>query len=158
MFTDPLVSLMVMLMLCFVGTLVMFLFVIRALASHTAAMREQVARQMSVLGDLEHQLMDMSFVLRKMKSSDADEAKEPAVRGNDVAVLLGAISAAAARSEQNAEEASAGLELDTLIRPSQSARLTPTNSLPDLDFSGTLEGAKSGGARAGSGLDIRIGS
>ena len=44
-FDDALVSLMVMLLLSFAGMLVMFLFVVRSLASQTAALREWFRRQ-----------------------------------------------------------------------------------------------------------------
>ena len=47
MFNDSLISLMIMLLLCFMGMLVMFLFVIRSLSVQTASLREGFARQQS---------------------------------------------------------------------------------------------------------------
>lgn len=66
MFNDSLISLMIMLLLCFMGMLVMFLFVIRSLSVQTAVLREGFTRQQSALADLEQQIMDMNFALRKM--------------------------------------------------------------------------------------------
>ncbi len=64
MFSEPLVALMVMLLLCFIGMLVMFLYVLRSLSSMSLAFREGLRRQENVMADLERQLMDMSFTLR----------------------------------------------------------------------------------------------
>ena len=73
MFNDSLISLMIMLLLCFMGMLVMFLFVIRSLSVQTASLREGFARQQSTLADLEQQIMDMNFALRRMQKNSGFE-------------------------------------------------------------------------------------
>lgn len=81
MFNDSLISLMVMLLLCFMGMLVMFLFVIRSLSVQTAALREGFTRQQSTLADLEQQIMDMNFALRRMQR---DSGPPPVPDGHDI--------------------------------------------------------------------------
>lgn len=96
MFNDSLISLMIMLLLCFMGMLVMFLFVIRSLSVQTAALREGFARQQSTLADLEQQIMDMNFALRRMQR---DSGALSAPEGHDV---LAAAAAAPANPAQGA--------------------------------------------------------
>ena len=75
MFSDPLVAVMAMLILCFSGMLVMFLFVIRSLVGQRDEMREAFRKQQMFMADLEHQFMEMSFVLRNSKGRE--EAQDP---------------------------------------------------------------------------------
>jgi hypothetical protein len=81
MFSDPLVAVMAMLILCFSGILVMFLFVIRSLVGQRAEMREAFRKQQMFLADLERQFMEMSFVLRniqaKEEAKDSGSGKKP---------------------------------------------------------------------------------
>ena len=72
MFQDPLTTVMAMLLLCFMGILVMFLFFIRSLSSQAAEMRESFRKQQLSLADIERQLMDMSFAQRKAQGSAAE--------------------------------------------------------------------------------------
>lgn len=67
MFSDPMVAVMAMLILCFTGMLVMFIFVVRSLSSHAEEMREAFRKQQMFLADLEKQFMDMSFAMRRMQ-------------------------------------------------------------------------------------------
>ncbi|MDR2489173.1 MAG: hypothetical protein LBD42_06765 [Desulfovibrio sp.] len=70
MFQDPLVAVMTMLFFCFTGILVIFLFFVRSFSSHTEEIREVLRKQQLSLADIERQLMDMSFVLRKTPVGD----------------------------------------------------------------------------------------
>ena len=74
MFQDPLTTVMAMLLLCFMGILVMFLFFIRSLSSQAAEMRESFRKQQLSLADIERQLMDMSFTLRKLQGGEGEAA------------------------------------------------------------------------------------
>ncbi len=74
MFQDPLTTVMAMLLLCFIGILVMFLFFIRSLSSQAGEMREAFRKQQLSLADIERQLMDMSFGLRKLQGGGGDPA------------------------------------------------------------------------------------
>lgn len=65
MFDNALISLMFMVMLCFVGMLVMFLFVIRSLTAQANTVREYQRQQQTALADLERMIMDISFSLRQ---------------------------------------------------------------------------------------------
>ncbi len=64
MFNDPMISLMFMLLLCFLGMLVMFLYVVRALGAQNAFLREGLARQQKSLDDHERHLMELVFLMR----------------------------------------------------------------------------------------------
>jgi hypothetical protein len=70
MFSDPLTAVMAMLILCFSGILVMFLFVIRSLVGQRAEMREAFRKQQLFLADLERQFMDLSFLLRNLQGKE----------------------------------------------------------------------------------------
>lgn len=72
MFQDPLTTVMAMLLLCFMGILVMFLFFIRSLSAQAAEMREAFRKQQLSLADIERQLMDMSFTQRKLQGGGGD--------------------------------------------------------------------------------------
>ncbi len=85
MFSDSLMAMMFMQVLCFVGTLVMFLFIIRSLASQTAAIRDAQRKQQDALADVERQMMDMAFHLRRMSAG---------VKNTDQTADLGSLLAA----------------------------------------------------------------
>jgi hypothetical protein len=74
MFQDPLVAVMTMLLLCFTGILAIFLFSIRSFSSHTEELHEALRKQQLSLADIERQLMDLSFALRKSPAGGADAA------------------------------------------------------------------------------------
>ena len=84
MFQDPLTTVMAMLLLCFMGVLVMFLFFVRSLSSQAAETRESFRKQQLSLADIERQLMDLSFALRKLQGGDAapSEAAAAGTAGN----------------------------------------------------------------------------
>lgn len=79
MFQDPLTTVMAMLLLCFMGILVMFLFFVRSLSSQAAEMRESFRKQQLSLADIERQLMDLSFSLRKLQGGDGAPSEANAV-------------------------------------------------------------------------------
>lgn len=64
MFSDPNVAVMAMIMLCFAGMIIMFIFVIRVFSSQGAEMREAFRKQQMYLSDLERQVQEISFALR----------------------------------------------------------------------------------------------
>lgn len=70
MFSDPATAVMAMIMLCFGGMIVMFVFIIRASAAHSDELREAFRKQQMVLADLERQVMEMSFALRRLTGAD----------------------------------------------------------------------------------------
>ena len=82
MFHDSMVALMVMLLLCFFGMLVMFLFVIRSHSVMTATLKEGHRQQQLALSDIERQLMDISFQFREGRGRGATTPPE------DLASLL----------------------------------------------------------------------
>ncbi len=82
MFQDPLTTVMAMLLLCFMGILVMFLFFVRSLSSQAAEMRESFRKQQLSLADIERQLMDLSFALRKLQGGDATPSEAAGTAGN----------------------------------------------------------------------------
>ena len=61
MFQDPFTTGMVMLLLCFMGILLMFLYFIRSLSSQAAEMRESFRKQQLSLADIERQLDGYKF-------------------------------------------------------------------------------------------------
>lgn len=70
MFADPVVASMTMLLLCFFGMIVMFVFLARTLSNQSGEMREAFRKQQIFLADLERQFMEMSFTLRKMQGEE----------------------------------------------------------------------------------------
>jgi hypothetical protein len=72
MFSNPLVATMSMQMLCFVGIVVIFIFVIRSLAAMNKEMREAFRKQRMFLSDLERQFMKMDFTLRHLQGEGED--------------------------------------------------------------------------------------
>ncbi|MDR2605642.1 MAG: hypothetical protein LBC55_09915 [Desulfovibrio sp.] len=78
MFTDPLATTMAMQMLFFVGLVVVFFFLARAVSAQGEETREALRKQQMYLADLERQLMDMSFLLRRGQGGEeAVPAAEP---------------------------------------------------------------------------------
>ena len=98
MFQDPLTTVMAMLLLCFMGILVMFLFFIRSLSSQAEEMREAFRKQQLSLADIERQLMDMSFALRKSRG-DAGETVEPGLSSNSAKAETGGDALTSMRQE-----------------------------------------------------------
>ena len=101
MFSDPLMSLMGMLLLCFMGMLVMFLFVMRSLAAQTSEMQEAFEQQQGTLADIERQLMDVKFSLRQKtgeeggqgSAADAGQMQLPLMQqGPDLMSMLDSMS------------------------------------------------------------------
>ncbi|MDR2123872.1 MAG: hypothetical protein LBP38_02680 [Desulfovibrio sp.] len=79
MFTDPLATTMAMQMLFFVGLVVVFFFLARAISAQGEETREALRKQQMYLDDLERRLMDMSFLLRRLPGGeDVNPAAEPA--------------------------------------------------------------------------------
>jgi hypothetical protein len=76
MFQDPLTAVMAMLLLCFVGMMVMFIFVIRSLASQSDETREAFRKQQLFLADLERQIMDLRIAVNARLGLEEDEEGE----------------------------------------------------------------------------------
>ncbi|MDR1946977.1 MAG: hypothetical protein LBQ51_07415 [Desulfovibrio sp.] len=70
MFSDPVAATMVMQILFFIGMVVMFFFLARAMSAQGEETREALRKQQMYLADLERQLMDMSFLLRRMQGGE----------------------------------------------------------------------------------------
>ncbi len=142
MFSDPLVALMLMVMLCFIGMLVMFLFVIRATTNHSQGLRESERRTSLALAEIERQLLDLSFALRQRGASDKSNSASssnsiPGLESDaDLGTLLASISS---------DGAPHGPMPDQHIIPGMSG-------LPSLDGQGAVNG-KPG---TGKGLEINI--
>ncbi|MDR2668843.1 MAG: hypothetical protein LBC14_02675 [Desulfovibrio sp.] len=78
MFTDPLATAIAVQMLFFVGLVVVFFFLARAISAQGEETRDALRKQQMYLADLERQLMDMSFLLRRRQGGeDANPAAEP---------------------------------------------------------------------------------
>lgn len=90
---------MTMLLLCFVGILVMFLFFIRTLSSRAAETREFFRKQQLTLADIERQLMDMSFTLRKIQGGEGDAGPAGAASGDSAGKTAQSGGAASMRQE-----------------------------------------------------------
>ena len=85
MFEDSMITLMVMLLLCFVGMLIMFLFVIRSNTAIEASLKEMTRQVQAHLADIERQLMEINYANRsqgKTTSASVDD---------DISSLLGSI-------------------------------------------------------------------
>jgi hypothetical protein len=66
---------MAMLLLCFVGMMVMFIFVIRSLASQSDESREAFRKQHLFLADLERQIMDLRIAVNARLSLEEEEGE-----------------------------------------------------------------------------------
>ncbi len=80
MFENSLISLMLMLLLCFAGMLVMFLFIIKSLSTQIAVLREGFRRQEAAFADMERQVMEITFALRQRHPRNAAESTESPAR------------------------------------------------------------------------------
>lgn len=78
MFSDPATAVMSMIMLCFGGMIVMFVFIIRANAAQSDELREAMRKQQMVLADLERQVMEMNFALRRLSGAEGGQAASSA--------------------------------------------------------------------------------
>jgi hypothetical protein len=83
MFTDPLAMTMAMQMLFFVGLIVVFFFLARAMAAQGEETRESLRKQQMFLADLERQFMEMSFLLRQRQGSKEGDPPVDRVRTRD---------------------------------------------------------------------------
>jgi hypothetical protein len=84
MFTDPLATTMAMQMLFFVGMVVVFFFLSRAISAQGEETREALRKQQMYLADLERQLMEMSFLLRRRQGGEeVDLSAEPGRTRNE---------------------------------------------------------------------------
>lgn len=114
MFQEPLTAVMAMLFLYFAGVLVMFVFVIRSLASQGDERREAFRKQQLMLGDLERHLIDMKVMLRRLLPEHEDLADEGMAHDSSLSMLkqsdpldsmLEAVSLAGKRESDGAGEA-----------------------------------------------------
>jgi|GEM_PF-2697662 len=155
MFHDSMVALMVMLLLCFLGMLVMFLFVLRSHSVMTTSMKEGQRQQQLAFSDIERQIMDLSFQLRESRGSSTAAPEDLSAllenignsslmpsRGNEPSPLAGFAQATpashssgyapAAYAAREAARVVAGSE-DSLTLPSlgapASGKATPVNRL-----------------------------
>ena len=76
MFQDHSTAVITMLFLYFAGMLVMFVFIIRSLASQGEERRESFRKQQLMLGDLERHLIDMKVMLRRLSPGNAEDTEE----------------------------------------------------------------------------------
>lgn len=70
MFSDPVTAVMTMIMLCFGGMIIMFVFFVRSGAVYSEELREALRKQQMVLADLERQIMEMNFALRRLSGAE----------------------------------------------------------------------------------------
>lgn len=159
MFADPIVAVMAMLILCFSGMIIMFVFVVRSLSRQNEEMRESFRKQQMFLTDLERQFMDMSFLLRRMQESEQAGAgkeppssEQPLLRQDDD--LLAMLEAAAKKKQ----DSTLGFD-DHLLPPPSVQRPLAEEYDPTTDpnlFEDSLLGGSGNtryAAREGAGLD-----
>lgn len=97
MFDDPFSTLMAMFFLCFIGMLIMFLFVIKSLSDVSASLRDVVRKQSLGFAELEQHLMEISFAKRgeipqnNVPLATASDAPE-VMTDSDLSALLTSIS------------------------------------------------------------------
>lgn len=119
MFSDPLTAAMTMQILCFFGMVVIFIFVMRSLSSLTEELRESFRKQQMFLSDMERQLMDLNFAVRRLQGEDADsQPVAQAARSDDLLSLL-----------ENAARNASSLPLD-----GSNPRTSPAASLGVEDY------------------------
>ena len=85
MFADSMITLMVMLLLCFIGMLVMFLFVIRSNTIIETSLKEMTRQTQAHLADIERQLMEINYTNRNSGKTATSAIEE------DISSLLGSI-------------------------------------------------------------------
>ena len=86
MFADSMITLMIMLLLCFIGMLVMFLFVIRSNTVIETSLKEMTRQTQAHLADIERQLMEINYSNRNSGKTASTAMEE------DISSLLGSIS------------------------------------------------------------------
>lgn len=74
---------MVMIMLCFAGMLIMFLFVIRSLGTLSQSLKETERRQQAVLTDIENTVMEIHFSMQRFEDppGHGDTSAIPGLEG-----------------------------------------------------------------------------
>ena len=151
MFSDPLVALMLMVMLCFIGMLVMFLFVIRATTNHSHGLRESERRVSLALSEIERQLLDLSYALRQRETGGktGGSSSSDSIPGLETDADLGALLA-----NISSEDVAQGPMADQHLIPGTGGmgRTGGMEELPDLNGRETSRG-KPG---AGKSLEIDI--
>lgn len=120
MFSDPATALMAMIMLCFGGMIIMFVFMIKSNATRADMLREALLKQQMVLADLEHQVMEMNFALRHSYGAENGQASTTSHHLRAVAkgeVDLAAILDAAAKNSQKLDLGNGLLPEPAISRP-----------------------------------------
>ena len=173
MFQDPLTAVMAMLLLCFMGILVMFLFLIRSLSSQAAEVREAFRKQQMSLADMERQLMDLNFALRKKQSGDPETLSGQTAQSDSGNLTSMGQADLMSLLEAASQKKGGALRLDDqLIPPTATARprteeydpaadphLFEDSLLPDADYSSyRSRAARTGGSagRRGASLSIKL--
>ncbi|MDR1490592.1 MAG: hypothetical protein LBS65_08975 [Desulfovibrio sp.] len=75
MFADSFVATMAVQVLFFVGLLVMFFSLSRSISAQREEMREALRKQQLYLADIERQMMEINFVLRRLQGVETESAK-----------------------------------------------------------------------------------
>ncbi|MDR3175684.1 MAG: hypothetical protein LBU06_04040 [Desulfovibrio sp.] len=75
MFADSFVATMTVQVLFFVGLVVMFFSLSRSISAQREEMREAVRKQQLYLADIERQMMEINFVLRRLQGGEAEPVK-----------------------------------------------------------------------------------
>ena len=169
MFSDPLVALMVMLLLCFIGMLVMFLFVIRSLSTQNLLLREGFRRHENILADLEKQFLDMSFSLRQGTGKPAPESAEQTAAPveDDLRSLFEHVDPTDAFGQRQSERSTGSASLFSSTRPATADAYPSAAGLDPIEddisrLSLGRDGGDSGirntrtGTRQPGGLDLRL--
>ncbi|MDL2207748.1 hypothetical protein LJB82_03390 [Desulfovibrio sp. OttesenSCG-928-M16] len=119
MFSDPLTAAMTMQLLCFFGMVVIFVFVMRSLSSLGAEMREAFRKQQMFLSDLERQIQDLNFAVKRLQGEEIEGQGIPAVPENDdlLSLLENAARNASSLPLDGREQSLAGDEYDPAKDP-----------------------------------------
>lgn len=83
---SSMIALMLMLFLCFIGMLVMFLFVIRSNTALSESIRDASKQQRQLFNDIERHLMELSFTVNKMEVKDVCDQFAEFSKGDTVVV------------------------------------------------------------------------
>ncbi|MDR2800005.1 MAG: hypothetical protein LBB52_01915 [Desulfovibrio sp.] len=75
MFADSFVATMAVQVLFFIGLLVMFFSLSRSISAQREEMREALRKQQLYLADIERQMMEINFVLRRLQGVEAEPVK-----------------------------------------------------------------------------------
>ncbi|MDR0826884.1 MAG: hypothetical protein LBN33_03275 [Desulfovibrio sp.] len=89
MFADSFMATMAIQILFFVGLLVVFFSLARGMSAHGEETREALRKQQMYLADLEKQLMEMNFVLRRLQGGEEEprETSETGGAAREIPVL-----------------------------------------------------------------------